>query len=75
MKSAKHTQMQAATNDCQIEPAQHTRTVPQLNAVATPMGSSCVIADSRLLNQLANDQEAPEIDETDPDVIPNQYGE
>lgn len=75
MKSAKHTQLQTVPNDCQIEPPQHTRAAPPMNAMATPMGSSCAVADVRHLNQLANDQEAPEIDETDPDVIPNQYGE
>lgn len=62
-------------NDCQIEPAQHVRAVPQQSGVSsTPMGINVVVGDVRHLNQLASDQEPPEIDETDPDVIPNQYG-
>lgn len=67
-------------NDCQIEPA--VRTAPQMSGMSTtPMVNSCNAVDSRHLNhlnhlnhQLASDQEPPEIDETDPDVIPNQYG-
>lgn len=74
LKSSKHTQLQTVPNDCQIEPT--IRTAPQISGMAaTPMANSCNAIDSRHLNhQLASDQEPPEIDETDPDVIPNQYG-
>lgn len=64
-------------NDCQIEPAQnHVRTAaPSMGHMSTtPMGNNSIVNDSRHLNQLVSDQEPPEIDETDPDVIPNQYG-
>lgn len=69
--------MQTVPNDCQIEqaPHTHTRPVPQMNAMSTmPMSSSCIVSDSRHLSQMVSDQEPPEIDDTDPDVIPNQYG-
>lgn len=63
--------------DCQLEATQqHTRTVTVPSCgVSTPMINNCtsVNNDSRH-HQLINDQEPPDGDETDPDVIPNQYG-
>lgn len=63
--------------DCQLEATQqHTRTVTVPSCgVSTPMINNCtnVNNDSRH-HQLISDQEPPDGDETDPDVIPNQYG-
>lgn len=77
MKSAKHTQLPVVPADCQLEGTQHhnrTMTVPSCG-VSTPMINNCtsVNNDSRH-HQLISDQEPPDGDETDPDVIPNQYG-
>ena len=68
MKSAKHhTQLPVMPSDCQLEPIQHTRAP---SGTSTPMGN-CI--DSRRQSpQFISD--APEVDDTDPDVIPNQYG-
>lgn len=63
--------------DCQLESTQqHNRTVaPQINAdAATPMSNNCSAINDSRHHQLINDQEPPDGDETDPDVIPNQYG-
>lgn len=77
IKSAKHTQLPVVPADCQIEATQqHTRTVTVPSCgVSTPMINNCtsVNTDSRH-RQLISDQEPPDGDETDPDVIPNQYG-
>lgn len=63
--------------DCQLEATQqHARTVSvPACGVSTPMINNCtsVNSDSRH-HQLISDQEPPDGDETDPDVIPNQYG-
>lgn len=77
IKSSKHTQLPMVPADCQIESTQqHTRTVPApACGASTPMINNCTIvnSDSRH-HQLITDQEPPDGDETDPDVIPNQYG-
>lgn len=77
IKSAKHTQLPVVPADCQLEATQqHTRTVTVPSCgVSTPMINNCtsVNNDSRH-HQLISDQEPPDGDETDPDVIPNQYG-
>ncbi|XP_031624769.1 neural cell adhesion molecule 2 isoform X1 [Contarinia nasturtii] len=76
IKSAKHTQLPVVPADCQLEATQqHTRTVTVPSCgVSTPMINNCtsVNNDSRH-HQLISDQEPPDGDETDPDVIPNQY--
>lgn len=64
--------------DVQIEqkPLQIRSNTSQMNSLASTMSNNCSIAnnnDARHL-QLINDQEPPDGDETDPDVIPNQYG-
>lgn len=74
MKSAKHTQLPVMQSDCQIEQPQHTRTAQPISGMSSPLVGNCGINDSRHLNQLISEQEPPEGDETDPDVIPNQYG-
>lgn len=81
IKSSKHTQLPMVPADCQLESTQqHTRTVPvPACGVSTPMINNCtssVNSDSRdsRHHQLITDQEPPDGDETDPDVIPNQYG-
>lgn len=77
IKSTKHTQLPVVPADCQLEATQqHTRTVTVPSCgVSTPMINNCtsVNNDSRH-HQLISDQEPPDGDETDPDVIPNQYG-
>lgn len=77
IKSAKHTQLPVVPADCQLEATQqHTRTVTvSACGVSAPMINNCtsVNNDSRH-HQLISDQEPPDGDETDPDVIPNQYG-
>lgn len=78
LKSAKHTQLPAMAADCQIEQKQqHIRTTtPQLSGMATSMGNNCAATNSidTRHHQIISDQEPPDGDETDPDVIPNQYG-
>lgn len=78
MKSSKHTQLPVGTTaDCQLEATQQqTRTVNASSCGASaPIINNCtnVNNDSRH-HQLISDQEPPDGDETDPDVIPNQYG-
>lgn len=78
LKSNKHTQLPTMAVDCQIEQKpQHTRTTsPQLSSLATSMGNNCtgVNNNDTRHHQIISDQEPPDGDETDPDVIPNQYG-
>lgn len=79
LKSSKHTQLPAMAADCQIEQKQlqARTTTPQISGLATSMGSNCTGVsnnnDTRH-HQIISDQEPPDGDETDPDVIPNQYG-
>lgn len=75
IKSAKHTQLPVMAADCQIEtkPLQTRSPTPQLNAIS--MSNNCSMNNNDARNhQLISDQEPPDGDETDPDVIPNQYG-
>lgn len=76
IKSAKHTHLAPVPDDCQIEASeQHTRTdTVQVSGVSMPMINSCASANISRHHQLLSDQEPPDGDETDPDVIPNQYG-
>lgn len=78
LKSTKHTQLPAMAAECQIEQKQpHTRTTtPQLSGLATSMGNNCTAVNNNDTrhHQIISDQEPPDGDETDPDVIPNQYG-
>lgn len=79
LKSSKHTQLPAMAADCQIEQKQlqARTTTPQISGLSTSMGSNCTGVsnnnDTRH-HQIISDQEPPDGDETDPDVIPNQYG-
>lgn len=67
LKSTKHTQLPIMPTDCQID-QQHHSTDP--NGTAAPLG---VCMDShRQSPQIIG--EPPDGDDTDPDVIPNQYG-
>lgn len=79
IKSAKHTQLPVMSSDCQLEPTQQlTRTIqPQISGVSTPLANNCtgINNDSRHHQLITGEQEPPDGDETDPDVIPNQYGE
>lgn len=67
LKSAKHhTQLPVMPSDCQLDPPMHRRNP---SGTSTPI----VAGDShRLSPQFMADP--PDIDDTDPDVIPNQHG-
>lgn len=67
MKTVKHTQLSVTPHDCQLEPQQNTR---------APSGISTPLAGSQIIRQIPqNSSDQPEGEDTDPDVIPNQYGE
>lgn len=66
LKSVKHTQLSVTPSDCQLELPQHTR---EQSGTSTPIAASQIIRQSP---QIIGDP--PEGDDTDPDVIPNQYG-
>lgn len=53
--------------DCQLEPTQQTRAP---SGTPTPLGN----CDAHHQNSHFVGEPPPDIDDTDPDVIPNQYG-
>lgn len=59
--------MSAKPLDCQLQTMQQTR---DPNGISTPLVDSNILRHS---SQIAGDP--PDGDDTDPDVIPNQYGE
>lgn len=72
LKSAKHhTQLAVMPTDCQLEPIQHQHTRAP-SGTPTPLGNNC---DSHHQSSHFVGDLPPDIDDTDPDVIPNQYGE
>ena len=65
LKSAKNSHISSTPLDCQLDPSNHqTRD----NGLSTPL----VDAGRGCSPQITGDP--PETDDTDPDVIPNQYG-
>lgn len=66
MKNAKHADISAKSKDCQLQSMSQTRE----NGISTPLVDSSLMRHSPQLMG-----EPPDGDDTDPDVIPNQYGE
>lgn len=66
MKNAKKVDISAKSKDCQLQPMSQTRE----NGISTPLVDSSLMRQSP---QLMGDP--PDVDDADPDVIPNQYGE
>lgn len=66
MKTTKNVELYAKSMDCQLQPMSHARE----NGTLTPLVDGSVMRQSPLMLG-----ESPDGDDTDPDVIPNQYGE
>lgn len=66
LKNGKNPEMSGKSKDCQLQPMSQTRE----NGISTPLVDSSLMRHSPQLMG-----EPPDIDDTDPDVIPNQYGE
>lgn len=74
---AKHTQLPTDASDCQLDPSEpNNRNGNGSNCgTASPMINNCTtVGTNARHHHLISDQEPPDGDETDPDVIPNQYG-
>jgi hypothetical protein len=66
MKTAKNVDISTKSKDCQLQSMSQARE----NGISTPLVDSSLMRHSpQLLG------EPPDGDDTDPDVIPNQYGE
>lgn len=66
LKNAKNADISGKSKDCQLQPMSQTRE----NGISTPLVDSSLMRHSP---QLMGDP--TDVDDTDPDVIPNQYGE
>jgi hypothetical protein len=66
MKNAKNVDVSGKSKDCQLQSMSQARE----NGISTPLVDSSLMRHSPQLMG-----EPPDVDDTDPDVIPNQYGE
>lgn len=66
MKNAKNADVSGKSKDCQLQSMSQSRD----NGISTPLVDSSLMRHSPQLMG-----EPPDVDDTDPDVIPNQYGE
>jgi hypothetical protein len=66
MKNAKNADVSGKSKDCQLQSMSQARE----NGISTPLVDSSLMRHSPQLMG-----EPPDVDDTDPDVIPNQYGE
>lgn len=66
MKNAKNLDVSTKSKDCQLQ----SMSQPSENGISTPLVDSSLMRHSPQLMG-----EPPDADDTDPDVIPNQYGE
>ena len=66
MKNVKNSDISAKSKDCQLQSMSQARE----NGISTPLVDSSIMRHSPQLMG-----EPPDADDTDPDVIPNQYGE
>lgn len=75
IKSAKHNHVSATPLDCQLEPQNVEQTRNTNSRTPTPIGDGTSTAGRSIGGGVKGDHLAQDIDDADPDIIPNQYGE